>query len=104
MNLDDLRKDIDKVDKELIKLFEKRMDVATKIAEYKKKNDMNVLDAQRQRQKLADICEQTEDDDMKRYLRTLYSVIFELSCSKQNKLLKKDTDLIKINGLKNQKN
>lgn len=95
MNLDDLRKDIDKVDKELIKLFEKRMDVATKIAEYKKKNDMNVLDAQRQRQKLADICEQTEDDDMKRYLRTLYSVIFELSCSKQNKLLKKDTDLIK---------
>ena len=95
MNLDDLRKDIDKVDKELIKLFEKRMDVATKIAEYKKKNDMNVLDAQRQRQKLADICEQTEDEDMKRYLRTLYSVIFELSCSKQNKLLKKDTDLIK---------
>lgn len=95
MNLDDLRKDIDKVDKELIRLFEKRMDVATKIAEYKKKNDMNVLDAQRQRQKLADICEQTDDEDMKRYLRTLYSVIFELSCSKQNKLLKKDTDLIK---------
>lgn len=95
MNLDDLRKDIDKIDKELIKLFEKRMDVATKIAEYKKKNDMNVLDVQRQRQKLADICEQTNDEDMKRYLRTLYSVIFELSCSKQNKLLKKDTELIK---------
>lgn len=95
MNLDDLRKDIDKIDKELIKLFEKRMDVATKIAEYKKKNDMNVLDVQRQRQKLADICEQTNDEDMKRYLRTLYSVIFELSCSKQKKLLKKDTELIK---------
>ncbi len=95
MNLDDLRKDIDKIDKELIKVFEKRMDVATKIAEYKKKNDMNVLDVQRQRQKLADICEQTDDEDMKRYLRTLYSVIFELSCSKQNKLLKKDTELIK---------
>ena len=95
MNLDELRKDIDKIDKEMIKLFEKRMDVATKIAEYKKKNDMNVLDTPRQRQKLADICEQTEDEDMKRYLRTLYSVIFELSCSKQNKLLKKDTELNK---------
>lgn len=95
MDLKDLRKDIDKVDKELIKLFEKRMDIASKIAEYKKKNDMNVLDSARQRQKLADICAQTEDEDMKRYLRTLYSVIFELSCSKQNKLLKKDTDLIK---------
>ena len=71
------------------------MDVAVKIAEYKKKNGLRVLDAPRQRQKLADICEKTDEADMKRYLRTLYSVIFELSCSKQNKMLKKDSDLIK---------
>ena len=95
MSLEKLRKEIDEVDKEFIRLFEKRMDVATKIAEYKKKNGKKVLDSARQRQKLADICEQTEDEDMKRYLRTLYSVVFELSCSKQNKLLHKDTDLIK---------
>ncbi|MBQ8043369.1 MAG: prephenate dehydratase [Clostridia bacterium] len=95
MNLEELRKEIDKVDKEFIKLFEKRMDIATKIAEYKKKNGKKVLDSARQRQKLADICEHTDDEDMKRYLRTLYSVVFELSCSKQNKLLNKDSDLIK---------
>ena len=95
MSLEKLRKEIDEVDKEFIKLFEKRMDIAAKIAEDKKKNGKKVLDAARQRQKLADICEQTEDEDMKRYLRTLYSVVFELSCSKQNKLLKKDTELIK---------
>lgn len=95
MNLEELRNEIDKIDDEMIKLFEKRMDVAVKIAEYKKKNGLKVLDAPRQRQKLADICEKTDEADMKRYLRTLYSVIFELSCSKQNKMLKKDSDLIK---------
>ena len=95
MNIDELRVEIDKIDDQMIKLFEKRMDVAVKIAEYKKKNGLKVLDAPRQRQKLADICEKTEEEDMKRYLRTLYSVIFELSCSKQNKMLKKDSELNK---------
>lgn len=95
MNLDELRKEIDKIDDQMIKLFEKRMDVAVKIAEYKKKNGLKVLDAPRQRQKLADICEKTDEEDMKRYLRTLYSVMFELSCSKQNKMLKNDSELNK---------
>ena len=60
MNLDELRKEIDKIDNEMIKLFEKRMDVAVKIAEYKKKNGLKVLDSARQRQKLADICNKTD--------------------------------------------
>ena len=81
MNLDELRMEIDKIDDQMIKLFEQRMDVAVKIAEYKKAIGKKVLDAPRQRQKLADICEKTDEEDMKRYLRTLYSVIFELSCS-----------------------
>ena len=100
MSLERLRKAIDEVDREFIRWFEKRMDIAAKIAEDKKKHGKKVLDAARQRQKLADICEHTEDEDMKRYLRTLYSVVFELSCSKQNKLLHKDTELIKIRQIK----
>ena len=35
MNLDELRLEIDKIDDELIKLFEKRMEVSAKIGEYK---------------------------------------------------------------------
>ena len=35
--LDDYRKEIDSIDKELIALFERRMDVAKKVGEYKKR-------------------------------------------------------------------
>jgi len=47
-NLDYLRDEIDKVDSEMIKLFEKRMEVVYKIAEYKKRNSMDILDRSRE--------------------------------------------------------
>ena len=37
-NLEDYRREIDSIDKELIALFEKRMNVAIKVGEYKKKS------------------------------------------------------------------
>ena len=45
MNLDELRVEIDKIDKSLVELFTKRMDVAADIAAYKKENGLTVLDA-----------------------------------------------------------
>lgn len=47
-NLDYLRNEIDKIDSEMIKLFEKRMEVVYKVAEYKKKNSMDILDKNRE--------------------------------------------------------
>ena len=41
--LDDHRKEIDSIDKELIALFERRMDVAVKVGEYKKKNKLPIF-------------------------------------------------------------
>ena len=35
-NLEDYRREIDSIDRELIALFEKRMNVAIKVGEYKK--------------------------------------------------------------------
>ena len=34
MNLSEYRKEIDEIDSEIIKLFERRMDVATKVGKY----------------------------------------------------------------------
>ena len=44
-NLDTLREKIDKIDKEMISLFEKRMYVAKQIGEYKIKNNLPVLNS-----------------------------------------------------------
>ena len=46
-NLDELRKEIDAVDEQLVKLLEKRLDIVTKIGEYKIANNIPVIDRSR---------------------------------------------------------
>ena len=49
MKLDELRNEIDTIDKELVSLFIKRMNCAAEVAEYKKENSLPILDASRER-------------------------------------------------------
>jgi len=86
MELKDYRNRIDSIDDQLIKLFAERMDVAGKIAEYKRDNKLPVLDSSRERQKLQEISEKLPED-LQEYAISLYSLIFELSRSSQHKLL-----------------
>ena len=46
--LENLRERIDTIDKEMIALFEKRMDVVNDIAEYKIKNNLPILNQNRE--------------------------------------------------------
>ena len=55
MDLKDLREKIDKIDDELIRLFQERMMIAADVAAYKKESGMAVLDKARERQKLASL-------------------------------------------------
>ena len=43
MNLDNLRNEINEIDNELIELFQKRMEVASKIGEYKEKEKSSTM-------------------------------------------------------------
>ena len=61
MELSDYRNQIDHIDKELIRLFAERMDVAAEIAAYKKEHGLAVLDPARERAKLLDVAEQTPE-------------------------------------------
>ncbi|CAH2213837.1 prephenate dehydratase [Tepidibacter aestuarii] len=51
--MDNLRKEIDCIDKELIKLFEKRMEKVLEIAEYKYENNFPILNIYREEQVLS---------------------------------------------------
>ncbi len=86
MTLDDYRKQIDEIDSELAALMAKRMEVSAGIAEYKKKNAIPVLDRARERDKLAKIVS-AADGKYASYLRSLYSLIFELSRTEQNRVI-----------------
>ena len=92
MELSDYRNQIDHIDKELIHLFAERMDVAAGIAAYKKEHGLAVLDPARERAKLLDVAEQTPEA-LQEYAVSLYSLLFELSRSYQNRLLEKPSAL-----------
>jgi len=94
MDLKELREKIDTIDDELVRLFQERMRVAADIAAYKKESGMAVLDKSRERQKLNDVVGKTEDE-FKSYTHVLYSMMFELSRSYQNRLLNEGTPLQK---------
>ena len=86
MDLNQYRQRIDEIDDQLLRLFAERMEVAAGIAAYKKENNLPVLDMRREREKLLQIAEKTPEG-LKDYAVSLYSLIFELSRSSQNRLL-----------------
>lgn len=92
--LTSLRTEIDVADKDLIDAFTRRMDVAARIAECKKAGGIGVNDPGRERKKMADITSSV-DEEMRSYTQVLYSLLFELSRSYQEKLTMDESDLYK---------
>ena len=86
MDLMELRKQINEIDREMLDLFLRRMQVSSNVAEYKRKNGLPVLDAARERELLANIAQQA-GEDLDEYAVVLYSTILSLSRSYQHKKL-----------------
>ena len=92
MDLKECRKQIDAIDDQLVALFRQRMEVAEAIAAYKKNEGLPVLDAGREREKLLDVCSKVPPE-LQNYTSVLYSSIFELSRSYQNRQMQQVTEL-----------
>ena len=87
MGLEELRQQIDAVDKRLVQDIRERMQVSAAIGEYKRTHGVPVIDSKRERDVLHKIVELADDPMLSSYYRVLYSLIFELSRSYQNKLI-----------------
>ncbi len=92
-SLDDYRKELDQIDKEIVEKLEARMRTAEKIAAYKKENHLPVLDALREREKIDQITEMAADD-MASYTRILYNTIMEMSKDHQRKIAQIESPLV----------
>ena len=90
MDLMELRKQINEIDREMLDLFLRRMQVSSNVAEYKRQNGLPVLDAARERELLANIAGQA-GEDLDEYAIVLYSTILSLSRSYQHKKLSPDS-------------
>lgn len=86
MDIKELRQEIDKIDRDLLESFTRRMNVSLKIAEYKRENNMAVYDPQRERQLLCGIHERA-GEELGGYAVALYKSIMELSRTYQHHIL-----------------
>ena len=92
MDLSVLRKEIDGIDQELVRLFVRRMDIAAQVADYKKEYKLPIYVPAREREILKDVAEKAGPEKAN-YTRVLYSLLFELSRSYQSKRNNEETEL-----------
>ena len=92
MDLNELRKEIDDVDAQLVPLFKKRMELSAAVADYKKENNLPIYVPAREREILQQVAEQS-GEELSNYGRVLYSMLFELSRSYQRKRNTTSTEL-----------
>lgn len=90
LDLQKIREDIDVIDRELARLFEKRMDIVLKVAEYKKQNNLPVKDKAREEKILAKCETLVKNKEYAEGLKKILRDIMDFSCDIQEKELKKN--------------
>lgn len=86
MLLEDARKEIDIIDKQLTLLFLKRMDIVKNVAEYKISHNMEVLQPEREVALLEKLTKDLSTQESES-VRKLYQAILELSRSSQQEII-----------------
>ena len=88
MELADYRKELDETDAQLLELFKKRMNTVKNIAEYKKENNLPVLQQGREREILA-AAAAGAGEELEDYARTFFATLMDVSRSYQERLTAK---------------
>lgn len=92
LDLDDIRENINAIDNEIIKLYEKRLSLCDKVAQYKKSTGKAVLDRERENNVLKRLCDMSLPEN-REAVRGLYTRIFDISRSRQASLIATETPL-----------
>lgn len=86
-DLNELRQEIDVIDRQLVPLFERRMAVTRNVGLYKLANGIPVLDRSREEQVLASKTALLEDKTLSRDVTELFEAIMAISRRQQQALL-----------------
>lgn len=95
MDLNELRGEIDDIDRQLVKLFCKRMDVVASVAEYKQKNNLPIFQKGREDavlQRVSTMADEKYADDVK----LLFSAMMDISKASQHRILSRESDIKKL--------
>mgnify|MGYP003056938433 FL=1 len=90
IDLQECRNEIDKIDSDIIRLFEQRMKVCEDVAEYKIRTGKKVLDPERERQKLEVLRGKAHGEFNQLGAQELFQQIMAISRKRQYQLLTKN--------------
>ena len=83
--LDKQRAEIDAIDRKIVALFERRMQVVVDVARIKKENGIAILDASREKEVIAKVQSYLKDAALKEELAEAYETLMKVSKDYQQK-------------------
>lgn len=87
MDLQELRKEIDEIDKQIVTLYEKRMDISSQVADFKIRTGKKVFDKEREDEKLETVQSMAHNEFNRHGIRDLFEQIMSMSRKLQYKKL-----------------
>ncbi|MBQ7067393.1 MAG: prephenate dehydratase [Lachnospiraceae bacterium] len=87
MDLGEIRQELDKIDKEIVALYEKRMEACERVAQYKIETGKPVLDKEREEAKLKQVTSLASSEFNKKGVEELFEQIMSMSRKRQYQLL-----------------
>ena len=88
-DLENARKEIEQIDRELAELFERRMEMSALIGKYKAENDLPVRDPDRERMLTEKNLSYLKNREFQPYYVGFLRKVIELSCEVQQTILHK---------------
>ena len=90
LNLAEIREKIDKIDAEIAKLFEERMNAVHEVAEYKKEEKLPVRDKAREAIVLDNCKKRVQNSAYADGLRKIMAQIIDISCRQEEEYLQSE--------------
>lgn len=94
--LEELRREIDDVDKKLVELFQKRMEIVSNVAKYKIENDLPVLNSLREEEVINKNINYLENKELQNYLREFYIHLMNLSKDYQKQKIDEEKEEVNV--------
>lgn len=90
-DLSEIREDIDRIDRQLVELFEERMNLTCQVAAFKMATGKPVLDQKREDEKLARVESLVKKSENAKAARELFQAIMAISRAQQQALIQAET-------------
>ncbi len=88
-DIKELRENIDRIDREIISLFEDRMEIVLKVAQYKKENNISIFNEAREKEVIEKNLQRLKNKNLGKFCEKFLQEIMDVSKEYQRQVLEK---------------